>query len=73
MLTSKLTSKGQTTIPRTVRMALRLRPGDRIAYAIKNGRALVTRSDERALADDPVAAFPERNRAADAEVSGKQA
>ncbi|HXP87889.1 MAG TPA: AbrB/MazE/SpoVT family DNA-binding domain-containing protein [Bryobacteraceae bacterium] len=32
MLTSKITQKGQTTIPREVRVRLEVRPGDSIAY-----------------------------------------
>ncbi len=71
MITSRLTSKAQTTIPQAVRTALRLRPGDQIAYAIEDGRAVVTRFDERPLADDPFAAFSEWSSAADAEAYGK--
>nr|WP_245408976.1 type II toxin-antitoxin system PrlF family antitoxin [Rhizobium wuzhouense] len=35
MITSKLSSKAQTTIPQAVRAALRLKEGDVIAYAIE--------------------------------------
>ena len=35
---SKLTSKGQTTIPLEVRKALKLKPGDRIRYVVTGGR-----------------------------------
>lgn len=35
---SKLTSKGQTTIPIEVREALKLKPGDRIQYVVADGR-----------------------------------
>ena len=35
MITSKMTSKAQTTIPQAVRMALNLKPGDEIAYQIE--------------------------------------
>jgi len=35
MITSQLTSKGQTTIPAAVREALDLHPRDRLAYEIK--------------------------------------
>ena len=34
---SKVTSKGQTTIPQEVREYLRLKPGDRINYVLDNG------------------------------------
>jgi antitoxin PrlF len=71
MITSGLTSKAQTTIPQAVRTALGLRPGDRIAYVIEDGRAVVTRFDARPPADDPFAAFSEWGSAADAEAYGK--
>lgn len=32
MLTSKVTSKGQTTLPREIRGRLEVRPGDHIVY-----------------------------------------
>ena len=44
MITSKLTSKAQTTIPQPVRAALRLGPGDEIAYVIEAGRVVLTRA-----------------------------
>lgn len=34
---SKVTSKGQTTIPQEVREYLKLKPGDRINYVLDNG------------------------------------
>ena len=44
MVTSKLTSKAQTTIPQPVREALRLRPGDELAYEIAGGRVILTKA-----------------------------
>jgi len=43
MITSKLTSKAQTTIPQPVRTALGLRAGDEIAYSIEGKRVVLTR------------------------------
>ena len=37
MLESTITTKGQTTLPRTVRTALGLAPGDRVRYVILDG------------------------------------
>ena len=37
MLTSKLSSKGQVTIPREIRETIGLKPGDTIAYDIHGG------------------------------------
>ena len=58
MITSKLTSKAQTTIPQPVRKALRLGRGDEIAYTIERGRVILTKA-ARAPADDPFATFDE--------------
>ena len=67
MITSRLTSKAQTTIPQPVRAALRLREGDEIAYAIEPGRVVLTRSPIGSAADDPFRTFSEWDGAADAE------
>ncbi len=72
MVTSKLTSKAQTTIPQAVRTALGLRAGDELAYIIEDGRAVLLRFDARLAADDPFATFAEWNSAADAKAYGAQ-
>ncbi|KAA5605450.1 AbrB/MazE/SpoVT family DNA-binding domain-containing protein [Roseospira marina] len=60
MITSKLTSKAQTTIPQPVREALRLRPGDEVVYEIEaTGRVVIQRAQPRD--DDPFATFTEWN------------
>ncbi len=69
MITSRLTTKAQTTIPQPVRVALRLRAGDEIAYAIEAGRVVLTRAQPYA-ADDPFRRFSEWDSAADAEAYG---
>ena len=58
MITSRISSKAQTTIPQPVRNALRLKEGDEIAYAIEDGRVVMTRAQPMAL-DDPFATFVE--------------
>lgn len=58
MITSKLTSKAQTTIPQPVRAALHLKEGDEIAYAIEEGRVVLTRAPSE-IAEDPFGAFGE--------------
>ena len=67
MITSRLTSKAQTTIPQPVRAALRLREGDEIAYAIEAGRVVLTRVQPDRAADDPFGTFAEWDSAADTE------
>ncbi len=39
MITSTMTTRGQTTIPKAVRDALGLRVGDRVRYTMKDGVA----------------------------------
>lgn len=69
MTTSRLTTKAQTTIPRSVRSALRLAPGDDLAYAIEDGRVVLTKAN-RAVADDPFATFGEWSGDADRRAYG---
>ena len=66
MITSKLTSKAQTTIPQAIRTALRLRTGDEIAYAIEGDRVILTRASTETV-DDPFATFGEWASEADRE------
>lgn len=64
MLTSKLTSKSQTTIPQAVRAALGLRPGDEILYRIDDGQVVLAKA--RAVqGDDPFKTFDEWDSEAD--------
>lgn len=58
MITSKLTTKAQTTIPQPVRTALGLREGDEVAYEIDGKRVIMTRAGAPA-GDDPFATFEE--------------
>ena len=44
MKLSKITIKGQTTVPGEVRSALNLSPGDRISYEIRGDHAVIRRS-----------------------------
>ena len=65
MITSRLTSKAQTTIPQPVRAALRLREGDEILYEIQPNRVILTRARRGAEGDDPFRTFDEWNSEAD--------
>lgn len=64
VITSRLTSKAQTTIPQPVRMALGLREGDEIAYSIEDGHVILTRVAGRAV-EDPFRTFTEWDSDAD--------
>jgi antitoxin PrlF len=70
MITSKLTTKAQTTIPQPVRAALHLKEGDEIAYAIEKDRVILTKAEPSAL-DDPFVTFSEWDSAADRKAYGK--
>ena len=58
MITSKLTSKAQTTIPQPIRAALHLKSGDEIAYRIEGETVVLSRATVE-VSDDPFAAFSE--------------
>lgn len=66
MIKSKLTSKAQTTIPKPVRAALRLRVGDEIEYQIEGDRVIVMKAGADSP-DDPFATFSEWEGEADEE------
>lgn len=54
--TSTITSKGQTTIPKSVRQALGLSEGDQIAFHVDERGVTLRRADE-ANEDPAIAAF----------------
>ena len=58
MITSRLTSKGQTTIPRSVRQALNLGERDSLEFELRDGYVILrkARPDYR---EDPFATFEE--------------
>jgi antitoxin PrlF len=64
MITSRITSKAQTTVPQAVRNALNLREGDELAYEIADGRVTLTKA-RAPVQDDPFATFDEWNSEAD--------
>lgn len=64
MITSKLTAKAQTTIPRPIRAALNLKVGDEIVYEVVRGRVILTKAQSGPI-DDPFATFDEWDSDAD--------
>jgi AbrB family looped-hinge helix DNA binding protein len=44
MPTSTLTSRGQTTIPKPIREALQLHPGDRVEFILEGDQAVLRRA-----------------------------
>jgi antitoxin PrlF len=57
MIIGRITAKAQTTIPRAVRLALGVKPGDEIAYEIDGDRVILRRADDPF--DKPFASFTE--------------
>jgi antitoxin PrlF len=70
VITSKLTSKAQTTIPQPIRTALKLQEGDELAYEIRGQQVVLTKASRSAEGDDPFHAFSEWNSAADRKAYG---
>lgn len=56
MLTSRLADEGRTALPQAVCKALRLEPGDEVAYEILGDRVILSRA-ETEDADAEEAAF----------------
>jgi len=69
LMSSRLTSKGQATIPVQVRKALRLKPGDRVAFDVTGARATLRKLDpqDRAYLALAEQAFAEWNSPEDEE------
>ena len=64
MITSRLTSKAQTTIPQPIRNALHLCPGDELGYVIENDIVILKRV-EKDISDNPFTSFAEWDSPAD--------
>lgn len=65
MISSRLTSKAQTTVPQAVRNALGVGPGDDLAYEIMGDSVRLTKA-RPAGRDDPFVHFDEWATEADA-------
>jgi antitoxin PrlF len=65
--TSRLGAKSQTVVPKEVREALGIGPGDQVAYTIQNGRVMLTAISQPAAEEDPFAYFDEWASEADTE------
>ena len=70
MITSKLTSKAQTTIPQPIRAALKLQEGDELSYEIRGQQVLLSKVLPRQVKDDPFHTFSEWNSPADRKAYG---
>ena len=66
-VTSRLGVKSQTVVPKEVREALGVGPGDQIGYSIQDGRVILTAIKRPSAQDDPFACFDEWASEADTE------
>lgn len=66
-VTSRLGVKSQTVVPKEVRAALGVGPGDQIGYTIQNGRVILTAIKKPLGQDEPFACFDEWASEADTE------
>lgn len=68
MIIGRITTKAQTTVPRAVRLALDLEPGDDVVWQIDGDRVFMKRVKPPADPfDHPFAAFTEWSEKADCE------
>lgn len=51
MISSTVTSKGQTTIPKEIRAAANLRPGDRIQFTVLQDGTILVRVKNRSVSE----------------------
>ena len=70
MITSKLSTKAQTTIPQPIRAALHLKEGDELVYEIDGQRVILTKAKKQPETDDPFRTFSEWNSMADKKAYG---
>lgn len=71
MITSKLTTRAQTTIPQPVRAALQLQPGDELIYEIDADRVTLSKARRGGKTNDPFRTFSEWSSEADTRAYGK--
>jgi len=70
VITSKLTSKAQTTIPQPIRAALKLSEGDELVYEIRGEQVVLSKARQVSEGDNPFQTFGEWNSAADRKAYG---
>ena len=59
MITSRITAKSQTTVPRAVRTALGVGPGDELLFEIDDGEVRLRRMPRAVEANADLASFTE--------------
>lgn len=54
---STVTSKGQITLPKSIRQALGIDVGGKVAFELRGGKVIVTRADDSIHEDPAIAGF----------------
>ena len=52
-----ITSKGQITLPKTIRQALAVGYGDKVAFELQGSQVIISRADETPHEDPAIGAF----------------
>jgi antitoxin PrlF len=63
--TAKVTSRGQTVIPKKVRQRLGIHPGDLVRFVVRDKAVVIEKVELGASAKDPFATFVEWESEAD--------
>ena len=71
MITSRLTTKAQTTIPQPIRAALHLTEGDELVYQIEGDQVILSKAQHKRHMDDPFKMFSDWDSAADRKAYAK--
>jgi antitoxin PrlF len=66
-ITSRLDAQARTVVPKPVREALDIGPGDQIAFAIRDGRVILRAMKKPLSREDPFTCFDEWASKADTE------
>jgi len=62
MQVSKMSSKGQITVPKLIREVLKLHEGDRVAFVFENGQIQINKADVKTLISNPKANEAEKQQ-----------
>lgn len=59
-LRSKVSTKGQTVIPKPIREALGIRPGDEVTFTIRDGEVVLRKQSDEEVLEKMFTAIPKR-------------
>lgn len=59
-LRSKVSTKGQTVIPKPIREALGIRPGDEVTFTVRDGEVVLKKQSDEDILEAFLTAIPKR-------------